>query len=314
MPSSSAAQHRWIGYLHSNPEALAHSGMSQAKVDEWLHADKGSPWKHRDIGGMVDPTSPSIGGIAPSAQSMTPQTQALVQRYSSLPAEKLQELAAQMGASPQGQIIRKVLQQKQYMSQGMQPAPQSPPGYAGGGAPPAMSMSMGTPWWTRQEAEGDARGAATGFLNGATAGRADSIKTQAPSGSYVLPADVVAGLGEGNSLAGARVVQSMLSTGPHGIPMPRGGGRNTIPHPPPLNDLRQFEAKGGGVQDEGGDVTPVALSHGEYVVTPRDVAQLGGGDLKRGHRILDAFVIHVRKKHIAKLQKLPGPVGAKKKS
>jgi hypothetical protein len=44
------------------------------------------------------------------------------------------------------------------------------------------------------------------------------------------------------------------------------------------------------------------------------VAQLGGGDLKRGHRILDAFVIHVRKKHIAKLQKLPGPVGAKKKS
>lgn len=392
MPSVSAAQHRFIGYLHSNPEARAHSGMSQAKVDEWLHADRGSPWKHRasggpakrntefhgdwtdwlararplretgdpgiyafpqsgidkrmegvytpdvyqgsdadqgmrgaayggivqrrDAGGMVDPTSSPIGGIAPSAQTMNPQTQALVQRYSALPTEKLYELSAQLGATPEGQIVRKLLQQKQAMpQQGMQPAQQSggmqqPQGYAGGGAP-AISPSMQSPWWTRHEAETSAK-PATGFLNGATAGRADSLKTQAPSGSYVLPADVVAGLGEGNSLAGARVVQDMLSTGPHGIPMPRGGGRNTIPRPPALGDLRQFAAKGGDIG--GDDTTPVALSHGEYVVTPQDVSSLGGGDLKRGHRILDAFVLHVRKKHIAKLKSLPGPVGAKKKS
>ena len=67
MPSVSPAQHRWIGWLHSNPDALAHSGMSRAKVDEWLHSDKGSPWKHRDAGGgLTDPTSPALGGIAPS--------------------------------------------------------------------------------------------------------------------------------------------------------------------------------------------------------------------------------------------------------
>lgn len=307
MPSVSPAQHRWIGWLHSNPEARAHSGMTQAKVDEWLHADKGSPWKHRDTGGMVDPTSPPIGGIAPSAQTMNPQAQAMVQRYSALPTEKLYELSAQLGQSPEGQIVRKLLQQKQAIpQQGMQPPPQ---GYAGGGAP-SISPSMATPWWVRQEAEGDTRGAATGFLNGATAGRADSLKTSAPSGSYVLPADVVAGLGEGNSLAGARVVQSMLSTGPHGIPMPRGGGRNTIPKPPAIGELRQFAADGGDVGGE--DATPVALSHGEFVIRPQDVSQLGGGDLKRGHRILDAFVLHVRKKHIDKLKSLPGPVGAKK--
>lgn len=274
---------------------------------------------HRDAGGMVDPTSPSLGGIAPSAQSMTPQTQALVQRYSALPTEKLYELSAQLGATPQGQIVRKVLQQKQAMpQQGMQPTQQQsagmqqPQGYAGGGAP-AISPSMASPWWTRHEAETSAR-PASGFLAGATAGRADSLKTSAPSGSYVLPADVVAGLGEGNSLAGARVVQDMLSTGPHGIPMPRGGGRSTIPRAPALGDLRQFAAKGGDVQTGAEDATPVALSHGEFVVEPRDVARLGGGDLKRGHRILDAFVVHVRKKHIDKLKQLPGPVGAKKKA
>jgi hypothetical protein len=47
MPSTSAAQHRWIGWLHSNPEARAHSGMSQAKVDEWLHSDKWQPMEAR---------------------------------------------------------------------------------------------------------------------------------------------------------------------------------------------------------------------------------------------------------------------------
>ena len=311
MPSVSPAQHRWIGWLHSNPEARAHSGMSQAKVDEWLHADKGSPWKHRDAGGMVDPTSSPIGGITPSAQTMNPQAQALIQRYSSLPTEKLYELSAQLGATPEGQIVRKLLQQKQAMpQQGMQPPQQQPQGYAGGGAP-SISPSMQSPWWTRHEAETSAK-PATGFLNGATAGRADSTKDAGSFWLVLPPADVVAGLGEGNSLAGARVVQDMLSTGPHGVPLPRSSGRNTIPRPPALGDLRQFAAKGGDIG--GDDTTPVALSHGEFVVPPRDVSALGGGDLKRGHRILDAFVLHVRKKHIDKLKSLPGPVGAKKKS
>ena len=123
MPSVSPAQHRWVEWIAHNPGALAHSGMTQAKADEWAHADKGSPWKHRDTGGMVDPTSSPIGGIAPSAQTMNPQTQALVQRYSALPTEKLYELSAQLGATPEGQIVRKLLQQKQAMpQQGMQPA------------------------------------------------------------------------------------------------------------------------------------------------------------------------------------------------
>ena len=62
------------------------------------------------------------------------------------------------------------------------------------------------------------------------------------------------------------------------------------------------------------DVTPVALSHGEIVVTPQQVSALGGGDLKRGHRVLEHFVLHIRKKNIDTLKKLPPPVGMKKKN
>lgn len=122
-----------------------------------------------------------------------------------------------------------------------------------------------------------------GFLAGGTLGRADKVHTASPSGSYVLPADVVSAIGEGNSIAGAQKIQEML---------------------------------GGGMVDGGAspqDLTPVALSDGEYVVAPEEVQKLGNGNLKRGHRILDDFVLKVRRKHIAKLKSLPAPVGAKKK-
>lgn len=267
----------------------------------------------RDSGGMVDPTSASIGGMTPSVQSMNPNVRSMVQRYSALPVEKLQEMAAAMGGTPQAQIIQSVLRQKMAMPAAAQPMqPAQAAAHGGGiralasGGMGGISVSQGDPWWTRQEAYSADR-PATGFLNGATPGRADSIKTTAPSGSYVLPADVIAGLGEGNSLAGARVVQEMLSSGPHGIPQQRMGRGSGPPRAPSPYTPRLYEAKGGGVQ-RGSGVTPVALSHGEFVVTAEQVARIGGGDLKRGHRILDAFVLHVRKKHIKKLESLPGPV------
>ena len=174
-----------------------------------------------------------------------------------------------------------------------------------------VPMSMASPWWERQEAYGANKGA-SGFLAGATAGRADQIKTTAPGGAYVLPADVVAGLGDGNSLAGARIMDEMLRSGPHGTPMERGARGRGPPRPPsdPMLAREAGVAKGGGVQSGKGE-TPVALSHGEYVIHPEQVAAIGGGDHKRGTRILDHFVVGVRKRHIDKLKKLPPPVGAK---
>jgi hypothetical protein len=332
--------------------------MSQAKTNEWLHADKGAPWKrafggmmpsphlpiaaphapamphmprigggitHLDTGGTVDPTSGTIGGIAPSATTMNPLVQGQVQRYASLPTEKLTEYGAMLGGTPQGQIIQRLLQQRRTMPQAQQAAPQQqaqpvpgaptiapqvPIAQKRGGATPkravggdmGISPSQGAPWWTRSEARG-----ATGFLQGSTPGRADAIETTAPAGAYVIPADVISGLGEGNSLAGARIMQGIVSSGPGGIPLPQGSRGHGPPRPP--EPAR--EAKGGGVHASAevpGEQTPVALSHGEYVVPPEHVMHWGGGDLKRGHRIFDRWVEAMRAQHIKKLKSLPGPV------
>jgi hypothetical protein len=266
----------------------------------------------RDTGGMVDPAGAPLGGLTPSAESMSPQVQGLVRQYSALSVEKLQEMRARLaatGSSPYARIIDAVLQQKMAMpSVGMQPAQAAAHGgmirLASGGNPMGMSLSMASPWWERSESYNEAR---SGLLTGATPGRADQIKTTAPGGAYIIPADVIAGLGEGNTLAGARVMDEMMRSGPLGTPMPRGSAGRGPPRPPaPLH-----EAKGGGIG--GSRRTPVALSHGEYVVQPEDVARVfGDGDMKRGHRVLDRWVVHMRAKHIKKLKSLPGPVGAKK--
>jgi hypothetical protein len=121
-----------------------------------------------------------------------------------------------------------------------------------------------------------------------------------------MPADVIAGLGEGNSLAGARIMQEAISTGPWGTPLPRQGGRPNLPHPV----ARQMAAHGGGIAaaDPEPQMMPVKLSHGEFVVKPEEVERIGGGDINRGHKILDHFVEAQRAKQIAKLKSLPGPV------
>lgn len=294
-------------------------------------------FQHRDAGGGVDPTQAGVGGITPSAQSMAPLQQGLVQQYASLPTEKLQEMAARAGGSPQGQIIRSVLQRKltqpnaQPMPQPQQqaaPAPGAPNAGAGfgpptmrrGGAMPhrdlgganGVPLSMASPWWTRSEARGaDQSAGGGGFLAGTTGGRADAVKTQAPAGSYVLPADVVAGLGDGNSLAGARVWDEILRSGPWGTPQARPARGMGAPRAPSARgDPAGFRA--GGVNGGAGKPQPVALSHGEIVVSDADVRRIGRGDMKAGWRELDRFVLEQRKKYADKLRKLPGPVGAKR--
>ena len=317
--------------MKSHPaEARAH-GLSSTQLDEWLHADEGSPWKRAvggglgyDDGGAVDPNTGSagVGGLMPSAATANPLVQGVQQRYASLPTEKLQELAGVMGGTPQGQIIRATLQKRLTQPNAMQPQQAAQPGAAsalpqtiqtaqaqarggvtrrdiGGG----VSLSEADPSWTRQQQRGELQGG-SGVLAGGTLGRQDSIRTTALGGAYVLPADVVSALGEGNSLAGARVLDEILSSGPYGTPMPRAGRGMGAPRPP--RPATESDAKGGPVHDGG--IVPVALSDGEYVVQPRHVMAIGGGDLKRGHKALDAFVKHIRAKHIETLKKLPGPV------
>lgn len=286
----------------------------------------GSGITRRDTGGAVDQ---NIGaGIVPSSQTQNPVTQNLLQRYSAMPVEQLQELVTRLGQSSQGQLAAKVLQQKRMTPTGMgqmQPqqqqgsgiAPQVDlpridvdelAGHARGGVHRAVggdvSPGLGTPWWTRSQAREDA---GSGLLHSTVAGRTDQLQVQAPAGAYVIPADVVSGLGEGNSLAGAKFIETALRTGPWGTPMPRiqASGRS-IPRPPPASMLQQ-QARGGDTKGEAEKVKAL-MAGGEYVVHPDDVRRLGSGSLSKGHRMLDKWVLLERRKHIRVLKSLPGPV------
>lgn len=348
MPSVSDSQHRWVALMATNPEARKHSGLSEAKAQEWLHADKGSPWK-RDAGGglaggMAGGASPGgggIGGVTPGQMGMNPQLAGIVQRYSQLPTEKLQELAGAMGGSQYGQLIRQVLNQRlampnaqpspgQQQQQGMAlpPSPQlssgtqgqqpSVPFAVGGGVEPraeggitGVPLGEADPWWTRSESRSDVGG---GFLHGSSMGRADELKTNTPAGSYILPADVVAGLGEGNSLAGARFWQEAMATGPWGTPLEHAHGSARLPNA--MSGRWRDSSRGyaaGGVSGQNHEMRPVDLSHGEIVVPPHVVRALGDGDQEAGIKELDAWVIMRRKQQIKEQQNLPPPVGARVK-
>lgn len=139
-----------------------------------------------------------------------------------------------------------------------------------------------------------------GPIHSSVAGRTDHLPMHVASGSYVIPADIISALGEGNSMAGFKVAQSIFSVkGPYGQStgsMPYGGGAMPYGQPAP------HKAEGGET-----DAVPIVAAGGEYVIPPEDVTHIGGGSLDDGHKILDAFVKKMRKKTIRTLQALPGP-------
>lgn len=150
----------------------------------------------------------------------------------------------------------------------------------------------------------------SGLLHSEVAGRTDRLPLSVAAGSYVLPADLVSGLGEGNTLAGSRVLDKMFGTAPMGTNLPHGGGRTNFPRPPaPERPVPTVTLARGGHPITGRITKPVEIlaAGGEWIVDPEAVRRLGAGDLDHGHDILDRFVVAERKKLAKKLQKLPGP-------
>jgi len=139
-----------------------------------------------------------------------------------------------------------------------------------------------------------------GPIHSSVAGRTDHLPMHVASGSYVIPADIISAMGEGNSMAGFKVAKSIFSVkGPYNQSigsMPYGGG--AMPYGQP-----------GIHKSEGGeaDAVPIVAAGGEYVISPQEVEQIGNGSIDDGHKILDAFVKKMRKKTIRTLQSLPGP-------
>lgn len=135
-------------------------------------------------------------------------------------------------------------------------------------------------------------------------GRTDNHPMDVGSGSYVLPADHVSSLGQGNTLAGMEYLKKI---GPHGIKKMAAAGGPKVPKIPRLGLKRKKFAEGGAPEDHAGSPVPINAAGGEFVIPPEDVAIIGDGDLQRGHAILDHWVVSNRKKHVKTLRKLPGP-------
>ena len=113
----------------------------------------------------------------------------------------------------------------------------------------------------------------SGPIHSPVAGRTDHLPMHVHSGSYVIPADIISAMGEGNTMAGFRIANDVFGT-------------QHVGEEPPVE---------------------VIVAGGEYVITPFNVSRIGGGDIDRGHHTLDDFVTDYRAKTVQTLKKLPGP-------
>jgi hypothetical protein len=174
---------------------------------------------------------------------------------------------------------------------------------AGGG------FAGSTPWFVRQEARGMVHG---GMLGGSGMGRTDTLPINVPSGAYVVPADIVSGIGHGNSAGGASILAKAFGTGPLGMPAMHAHGGFGGPKNIRMGMMKMPKGSSTGSVGfaEGGAPghTPIVAASGEFVIHPDAVRAIGKGDVKRGHDVLDKLMIDLRKKHVKTLQKLPGPV------
>lgn len=100
----------------------------------------------------------------------------------------------------------------------------------------------------------------SGPIHSSVAGRTDHLPMHVASGSYVIPADIISALGEGNSMAGFKVAKNIFSAPgpygqstdsmpygasglPYGVPAPKKASGGKASSPPPA---RPANLGGGG--------------------------------------------------------------------
>lgn len=170
-----------------------------------------------------------------------------------------------------------------------------------------------TPWQVRSEARSMTH---AGPIMSAVAGRTDHHPMNVAAGSYVLPADHVSSLGQGNTQSGMAVLGRMFRSSPYGAGAPlgikHGAGAPHAPKAPGMKAKGGASDSGGSRGESVGHPVPIAAAGGEYVIPPHEILswlerQGLPRDLKFGHAMLDDWVKANRKKHIKTLSKLPGP-------
>jgi len=184
----------------------------------------------------------------------------------------------------------------------------------------ALAIALKTAGVPKHRADGGAVSddGFTGALTGDTPGRADKLPVTVPDGAHVIPADIVSALGDGNSAAGMKHLGKMF-------PAPKMKASRVAAGKPPHIGAPHLLApkiamphmktpKGMAIPKhaDGGKAGGVkcALSDGEFVVHPNHVARIGEGDMERGHRALDHWIVSKRKEDIERRKKLPPPVGS----
>ena len=158
----------------------------------------------------------------------------------------------------------------------------------------------------KHRAEGGTVDEHTGAIHSSVAGRTDHLPIHVPSGAYVIPADIVSGMGEGNTIAGFKHMRRLFGD------MPRAAGPNAYGHTggPYGKAGSPYDHSGGPYGMAAGGKSagvPIVAAGGEYVVHPDHVRAVGGGDLDTGHKVLDEFVKRMRKELVKTLKNLPGP-------
>ncbi len=137
----------------------------------------------------------------------------------------------------------------------------------------------------------------TGPIHAPVAGRTDHLPMHVPSGSYVLPSDVVSAHAEGNTIAAFKVLRRMFGGEPY--------GQGEAPYGQDKGPYGEHLATGGAAGAQPG--VPIVAAGGEYVIPPHVVTQVGDGDMDRGHAVLDEYVKRTRANLVKTLKALPGP-------
>lgn len=151
----------------------------------------------------------------------------------------------------------------------------APPTESQGGA---IRSPMDIAYAVRRQNRAEGGEVHAGPIMSSVPGRTDNHPMDVEEGAYILPADHISSLGEGNTMAGMEVVNHMIES--LGVdPQHRGQGKSV----------------------------PINAAGGEVAIPPEVVMTIGGGDIARGHKMLDDWVLLNRKKHISTLKGLPGP-------
>lgn len=156
------------------------------------------------------------------------------------------------------------------------------------GHPQQQAIAAALSQYRRARAEGGvSEKIHVGPIHSNVAGRTDHLPINVPSGSYVIPADIISAMGEGNTMAGFKYANRVF------------GKQKYL--------SSKYDDVNLGEGDDTGNPVEIVAAGGEYVISPYNVARIGGGDMDRGHKELDGFVIGYRAKTIQTLSKLPGP-------